>query len=105
MPISIDTRKASVAAAALDAGAVIVNDVWGLRGDPDMAGVVAAHPGTGVVVMHNQHGTEYGDLLDEVCLGLRQSLATAEIGRHPSRSGSSSIPDSDSPRRPRTTSS
>ena len=79
VPISIDTRKASVAAAALDAGAVIVNDVWGLRGDRDMAGVVAAHPGTGVIVMHNQHGTEYADLLDEVCLGLRQSLATAEL--------------------------
>ena len=59
-------------------GAVIVNDVWGLRGDPDMAGVVAAHPGTGVVVMHNQHGTEYGDLLEDVCLGLRESLAVAE---------------------------
>jgi dihydropteroate synthase len=55
VPISIDTRKASVAAAALDAGAVIVNDVWGLRGDPDMAAVIAAHPGTGVVAMHNQH--------------------------------------------------
>jgi dihydropteroate synthase len=78
IPISIDTRKAAVADAALDAGAVIVNDVWGLRGDPDMAGVVAAHPGTGVVVMHNQHGTEYGDLLEDVCLGLRESVAVAE---------------------------
>jgi dihydropteroate synthase len=78
VPISIDTRKAAVAAAALDAGAVIVNDVWGLRGDPDMAGVIAAHPGTGIVAMHNQVGTEYGDLLEDVCLGLRESLAVAE---------------------------
>lgn len=78
VPISIDTRKASVAAAALDAGAVIVNDIWGLRGDPDMARVVAGHPGVAVVVMHNQHGTDYGDLLEDVCLGLRQSLAAAE---------------------------
>ena len=78
VPISIDTRKAAVAAAALDAGAVIVNDVWGLRGDPEMAGVVAAHPRTGLVAMHNQHGTEYGDLLEDVCLGLRESLAIAE---------------------------
>jgi dihydropteroate synthase len=78
VPISIDTRKAAVAAAALDAGAVIVNDVWGLRGDPEMAGVVAVRRGTGVVVMHNQHGTEYGDLLDDVCFGLHQSLAVAE---------------------------
>ncbi len=78
VPISIDTRKAKVASAALDAGAVIVNDVWGLRGDPDMAGVVAARPGTGVVAMHNQHGTQYGDLLEDICLGLRESLAVAE---------------------------
>jgi dihydropteroate synthase len=78
VPISIDTRKASVAAAALDAGATIVNDVWGLRGDPNMADVIAAHPGTGVVAMHNQVGTEYGDLMEDVCLGLRESLAVAE---------------------------
>jgi dihydropteroate synthase len=78
VPISIDTRKAKVAAAALDAGAVIVNDVWGLRGDPGMAAVVAAHPNTGVVAMHNQHGTDYGDLMEDVCLGLRESLAIAE---------------------------
>jgi dihydropteroate synthase len=78
VPISIDTRKAKVAAAALEAGAVIVNDVWGLRGDPDMAAVVAARPGTGVVAMHNQHGTQYGDLMEDICLGLRESLAVAE---------------------------
>jgi dihydropteroate synthase len=84
VPISIDTRKAVVASAALDAGAVIVNDVWGLRGDPDMAAVIAAHPGTGVVAMHNQHGIEYGDLLEDVCLGLRESLAVAEKAGIPS---------------------
>jgi dihydropteroate synthase len=84
VPISVDTRKAAVASAALDAGAVIVNDVWGLRGDPDMAAVIAAHPGAGVVAMHNQHGTEYGDLLEDVCLGLRESLAVAEAAGIPS---------------------
>jgi dihydropteroate synthase len=78
VPVSIDTRKAAVAAAAVDAGAVIVNDVWGLRGDPGMAPVIAARPGIGVVAMHNQHGTDYGDLLEDVCQGLRQSLAVAE---------------------------
>jgi dihydropteroate synthase len=78
VPISIDTRKSAVAAAALEAGAAIVNDVWGLRGDPGMADVIAAHPGTGVVAMHNQVGTAYGDLLEDVCLGLRESLAVAE---------------------------
>src|SRR4029077_10166300 len=42
-PVSIDTIKAEIAAHALAAGAAIVNDVWGLQRDPDMAGVVAAH--------------------------------------------------------------
>ena len=49
VPVSIDTIKADVAARALAAGASIVNDVWGLQRDPDMAGVVAAH-GAPVVV-------------------------------------------------------
>jgi dihydropteroate synthase len=86
VPISVDTRKATVAAAALEAGAVIVNDVWGLRGDPGMAEVIAARPGTGIVAMHNQHGTQYGDLMEDVCLGLRESLAVAEkAGIRPSQ--------------------
>ena len=84
VPISIDTRKAAVASAALEAGALIVNDVWGLRRDPDMAGGIAAHPGTGVGAMHNQPGTEYDDLLEDVCLGLRESLAVAEKAGIPS---------------------
>ena len=53
VPISIDTSKAVVAAAALEAGADLVNDVWGLRLDPDMAGVVAG-AGVPVVLMHNR---------------------------------------------------
>jgi dihydropteroate synthase len=69
IPISIDTRKAQVASVALDAGAVIVNDVWGLRGDP--------HPACGVIAMHNQHGIEYASLLSDVCRGLRESIAVA----------------------------
>jgi dihydropteroate synthase len=82
VPVSIDTRKAEVAAAALDAGAVIVNDVWGLRGDPGMAGVCAAHPGTLVVVMHNRRGTDPGaDVVEEACVGLWRSLEVAEAAR------------------------
>ncbi len=53
VPVSIDTYKAEVAAAALDAGAHIVNDVWGLRMDPDMAPLVAER-GVPVIVMHNR---------------------------------------------------
>ena len=52
--ISIDTMKATTAARALAAGVGIVNDIWGLQGDPDMAGAVAAGGG-GIVVMHNRH--------------------------------------------------
>ena len=52
-PVSIDTMKASVARFALDRGAAIINDVWGLRRDPDMAKAVAASGAT-VVVMHNR---------------------------------------------------
>jgi len=53
LPVSTDTIKADVAARALAAGASIVNDVWGLQRDPDMAGVVAAH-GVPIVVTHNR---------------------------------------------------
>jgi len=79
VPVSIDTRKARVAAAAIEAGANLVNDIWGLRGDAAMASVVAGAPGVAVVCMHNQQGTAYaGDLVDEVAAGLRQSLLVAE---------------------------
>src|SRR3546814_1290150 len=51
--VSIDTYRAAVAAAALDAGAVMVNDVWGLRADPDLARLVAERA-VHVVLMHNR---------------------------------------------------
>jgi dihydropteroate synthase len=53
VPVSIDTMKAAVAARALAIGATVVNDVWGLQRDPDMARVVAEH-GAGVIIMHNR---------------------------------------------------
>ncbi|SON55842.1 Dihydropteroate synthase [Hartmannibacter diazotrophicus] len=53
VPISIDSYKAKTADVALKAGAKIVNDVWGLQRDPDMARVVAAH-GAPIVIMHNR---------------------------------------------------
>lgn len=76
-PVSVDTRKPAVAEAAIAAGAVVVNDVWGLRGDPGMARVCAAHD-VGIVVMHNQRGTEYVELMEDVSRALRESLAIAE---------------------------
>jgi dihydropteroate synthase len=53
LPVSVDTMKASVAAFALERGASIVNDVWGLQRDPDMARVAAEHR-VPVIVMHNR---------------------------------------------------
>jgi len=66
VPISIDTYKARVAEEALKAGAHIVNDVWGLARDPDMAGVVAAHEAA-IVIMHNREKTNSSlDILEEI---------------------------------------
>ena len=53
LPVSIDTMKSEIAAWALGLGAAVVNDVWGLQRDPGMAGVVAEH-GASVVIMHNR---------------------------------------------------
>jgi len=53
VPVSIDTMKAAVAAWALETGAAIVNDVWGLQRDPDMARVIADR-GAPVIIMHNR---------------------------------------------------
>jgi dihydropteroate synthase len=57
IPVSIDTIKAEVAAWALEAGAAIVNDVWGLQRDADMARVVAEHRAP-VVIMHNREAAD-----------------------------------------------
>ena len=76
IPISIDTYKAEVARQAVDAGAVLINDVWGLQRDPELA-TVAAETGTAMVLMHNQVGTEYRDLLPDVISSLRASIGIA----------------------------
>lgn len=84
VPVSVDTRNAATMAAALEAGAAIVNDVSGLGHDPASAAVVA-RAGCPVVLMH-MRGTpgtmaghaQYGDLAAEVCAELGESLARAE---------------------------
>ena len=79
VPVCVDTRKAAVAAAALEAGADGVNDIWGLTGDAAMAGVLAGYPRTMVVAMHNRRGTTGGpDVVEDVCVGLWRSLEAAE---------------------------
>jgi dihydropteroate synthase len=61
MPISVDTYRAPVARAALDAGADMVNDVWGLRADPDIAQLAAAR-GAPVILMHNRTKPGHADI-------------------------------------------
>lgn len=96
--LSIDTFKADVAAAALDCGAHIVNDVWGLRADPEIAALAAARRAP-VILMHNRSrpnevvvdrlggsylGPEYDDFLEDVAsemLALAEGALAAGIGR------------------------
>jgi dihydropteroate synthase len=92
VPISIDTYKAETARQAVQAGATVINDVWGLRMDPRL-GRVAADSGTALVLMHNRSrpkdanqtarlggryvGVEYGDLLGDISRELLESVALA----------------------------
>ncbi|MGB6538236.1 MAG: dihydropteroate synthase [Xanthobacteraceae bacterium] len=77
VPVSIDTLKAGVAAWALESGAVILNDVWGLQRDPDMAGIVAAH-GVPVIIMHNREVADPSiDIIAEVEEFFSRSLEIA----------------------------
>lgn len=90
VPLSIDTYKAEVAEAALAAGAQLVNDVWGLRRDPQMRRVIAA-AGAAVVVNHNWLGGErgqaarkdgIGDIISELSTQVQDAL---EAGISPGR--------------------
>jgi dihydropteroate synthase len=83
VPISIDTTKAGVARAGLEAGACIINDISGLRFDPSLADL-AAERGAGLVLMHirgeprtMQEEIHYDDLLGDVTAELRASVETA----------------------------
>jgi dihydropteroate synthase len=90
VPLSVDTTQSAVAAAALDAGAEIVNDVSGLTFDPRMASVVARHA-AGLVLSHvqgrprsMQRSPRYRHLLPEVVAFLRRGIRRAtEAGVHP----------------------
>ncbi|MEK7814762.1 MAG: dihydropteroate synthase, partial [Chloroflexota bacterium] len=62
LPVSVDTYKSPVARRAIQAGAVIINDVWGLKADPHIADV-AAETGVPLILMHNQENRQYRDLL------------------------------------------
>ena len=77
-PVSIDTMKAGIATWALDQGAAMVNDVWGLQRDPAMAEVVSEHD-MPVVIMHNRERADPAiDIIADVQAFFQRSLAQAE---------------------------
>lgn len=76
LPLSVDTYKAEVARRALEAGAHIINDIWGFQADPAMAEVAAAS-GAAVVLMHNRKDEQYGDFVRDVLQDLRRSVDVA----------------------------
>ncbi|MDO5707055.1 MAG: dihydropteroate synthase [Andreesenia angusta] len=77
LPISVDTYKSEVAEAVLKMGVPIINDIWGLQRDPEMAKVIAKYDAI-VVSMHNNNGTEYEkDIVESISDYFRKSI---EIG-------------------------
>lgn len=77
IPVSIDTYKSAVAKAALEAGADLLNDIWGFRYDEKMA-ELAAEYGVPVCLMHNRDNLDYDDFMEDVKKDLQISLDIAE---------------------------
>src|SRR6266480_495551 len=77
VPVSIDTMKGAVAKWALEAGAAIVNDVWGLQRDGELARVVAQHA-VPVIIMHNREAADPAiDIVADICAFFSRSLDIA----------------------------
>ena len=76
IPKSVDTYKPLVAEEAINSGANMINDVWGLKRSPDLA-KISAGKNVPLVIMHNQTGTEYNDLIKDIISDLRSSITTA----------------------------
>lgn len=76
IPISLDTSKAKVARAGIAAGADMINDIWGLRSDGEMAGVIAKS-GVSCCLMHNRKNAAYRDFMRELKEDLAGSLQIA----------------------------
>lgn len=65
VPVSVDTYRAETADFALSQGAHILNDIWGLKYDKDMAAIAAKYD-VPVIIMHNQNSTDYDDIIDDM---------------------------------------
>lgn len=77
VPVSLDTYKADVAKAGIQAGADLINDIWGLKYDAEMAKVIA-EGNVACCLMHNRKDAEYKNLLKDMQKDLRESLKRAE---------------------------
>lgn len=78
IPVSVDTYKSGVARAAIEAGADLVNDIWGLKYDPEIADVIA-ETGVACCLMHNRKEADYKEsFIDEMLEDLRETLAIAK---------------------------
>jgi len=78
VPLSIDTYKAEVADRAIEAGAHIINDVWGAKKDPRMA-EVAANWDVPIILMHNRTNTDYTDFYRDFLNDLHESVNIAKV--------------------------
>jgi dihydropteroate synthase len=76
VPVSVDTTKARVAEEAIAAGAMVVNDVWGVRSDPDILEVVVRHR-VPYILMHNRDEPRYDDVVEEVATDLEAAIRRA----------------------------
>ena len=77
IPVSVDTYKSRVAEAALEAGADLLNDIWGFLYDERMAELAARYD-VPVCLMHNRNNTEYDDFVNDVASDLKKCLAVAK---------------------------
>lgn len=77
VPVSIDTYKSKVARAAIEAGADLINDIWGLKYDEDMAKVIAENNVT-CCLMHNRKEAVYDDYMEDVIADLKETIEIAK---------------------------
>ncbi len=85
VPVSLDTYKSKVALAGIEAGADLINDIWGLKYDDNIASVIA-EIGLPCCLMHNRKNKDYGDFMQDVAADLAESVHLAELaGIHDDR--------------------
>jgi dihydropteroate synthase len=77
IPVSLDTYKSAVALAGISAGADLINDIWGLKYDDKMAGVIAKS-GLPCCLMHNRKNTDYTDFMQDVAADLADTIHLAQ---------------------------